>query len=35
MTKMKDLKKEGKLKDGTVVLLRPMVKADRKGLEIL
>jgi GNAT superfamily N-acetyltransferase len=32
MTEMKDLKKKGKLKDGTVVLLRPMVKADRKGL---
>jgi GNAT superfamily N-acetyltransferase len=32
MTKIKDLKKNGKLKDGTVVLLRPMVKADRKGL---
>ncbi len=33
MTEMKDLKKKGKLKNGTVVLLRPMVKADRKGLE--
>jgi len=33
MTEMKELKKKGKLKDGTVVLLRPMVKADRKGLE--
>lgn len=32
MTKMIDLKKKGKLKDGTVVLLRPMVKTDRKGL---
>ena len=32
MTKMKALKKKGKLKDGTVVLLRPMVKADRKRL---
>jgi len=33
MTEMKELKKNWKLKDGTVVLLRPMVKADRKGLE--
>lgn len=32
MAKMKDLKKHGKLKDGTVVLLRPMIKTDRKGL---
>ena len=32
MTEMKELKKHGKLKDGTVVLLRPMVRADRKGL---
>jgi GNAT superfamily N-acetyltransferase len=32
MTGMKDLKKNGKLKDGTVVMLRPMVKDDRKAL---
>jgi putative acetyltransferase len=32
MTGMKDLKKKGKLKNGSEVLLRPMVKADRKGL---
>ena len=32
MTKMKGLKKKGKLKDGTEVLLRPMVKTDRKQL---
>lgn len=32
MTEMKDLIKKGKLKDGTVVLLRPMVKDDRKEL---
>jgi GNAT superfamily N-acetyltransferase len=32
MAKMKDLKKNGKLKDGTVVLLRPMIKTDRKEL---
>ena len=32
MTTMKDLTKKGKLKDDTVVLLRPMVKADRKEL---
>ena len=32
MTEMKDLTKNGKLKDGTVVLLRPMVKDDRKAL---
>lgn len=31
-TEMKDLKKKGKLKDGTVVLLRPMLKTDRKGM---
>ena len=30
MSKMEDLKKTGKLKDGTEVLLRPMVKADRE-----
>jgi GNAT superfamily N-acetyltransferase len=32
MADMKDLKKKGKLKDGTEVLLRPMVKADRKAV---
>jgi GNAT superfamily N-acetyltransferase len=32
MTEMKDLKKNGKLKDGTIVQLRPMVKDDRKAL---
>ena len=32
MTEMKDLKKNGKLKDGSEVLLRPMVKSDRKAL---
>jgi len=32
MTEMKNLKKDGKLKDGTIVQLRPMVKADRRGL---
>ena len=32
MTALKDLKKHGKLKDGTIVLLRPMVKDDRKAL---
>jgi GNAT superfamily N-acetyltransferase len=32
MTEMMKLKKKGKLKDGTVVLLRPMVKVDRKEL---
>jgi GNAT superfamily N-acetyltransferase len=32
MSKMKDLKKKGKLKDGTTVLLRPMIKEDRKGV---
>lgn len=30
MTKTQDLKKTGKLKDGTEVILRPMVKADRE-----
>jgi len=30
MAEMEDLKKTGKLKDGTEVLLRPMVKADRE-----
>ena len=30
MAKMEDLKKTGKLKDGTEVLLRPMVKTDRE-----
>ena len=34
MTEMKDLKKNGKLKDGTEVLLRPMVKFDREALGI-
>ena len=29
MTEMQELKKKGKLKDGTEVLLRPMVKEDR------
>ncbi|MEJ2656446.1 MAG: GNAT family N-acetyltransferase [Desulfobacterales bacterium] len=29
---MKELKKKGKLKDGSEVLLRPMVKSDRKTL---
>jgi GNAT superfamily N-acetyltransferase len=32
MTEMNDLKKKGKLKDGTEVLLRPMVKDDRKAV---
>ena len=32
MTALKDLKKHGKLKDGRIVLLRPMVKDDRKAL---
>ena len=32
MMKMKGLKKKGKLKDGTEVHLRPMVKTDRKQL---
>ena len=32
MTEMNYLKKMGKLKDGTEVLLRPMVKADRKAV---
>ena len=32
MTEMNDLKKKGKLKNGTEVLLRPMVKADRKAV---
>ncbi len=32
MTKMEGLEKKGKLKDGTEVLLRPMVKTDRKQL---
>lgn len=32
MSKMKDLIKKGKLKDGTEVLLRPMVKGDRKSV---
>jgi GNAT superfamily N-acetyltransferase len=32
MAEMIDLKKKGKLKDGSIVLLRPMVKADRKAL---
>jgi RimJ/RimL family protein N-acetyltransferase len=32
MTEMTDLKKSGKLKDGTEVLLRPMVKSDREAL---
>jgi len=32
MTEMNDLKKMGKLKNGTEVLLRPMVKADRKAV---
>ncbi len=32
MTKMKDLKKNGKLKNGSEVLLRPMVKSDRKAV---
>jgi len=30
MTKTQDLKKTGRLKDGTKVILRPMVKADRE-----
>lgn len=32
MTKMEYLEKKGKLKDGTEVMLRPMVQADRKPL---
>ena len=32
MTKMEGFKKKGKLKDGTEVLLRPMVRTDRKQL---
>lgn len=32
MTGMQDLKKTGKLKDGTEVLLRPMIKTDQKLL---
>ena len=32
MTEMNDFKKMGKLKNGTEVLLRPMVKADRKAV---
>lgn len=32
MTDMDNLKKEGKLKDGSQVLLRPMVKTDRRAL---
>ena len=32
MTALKDLKKHGKLKDGTIVLLRPMIKTDRNSL---
>jgi GNAT superfamily N-acetyltransferase len=32
MTEMKNLQKKGKLKNGTIVLLRPMVKDDRKTL---
>ena len=32
MTEVHELKKTGKLKDGTAVLLRPMVKGDRKSL---
>jgi GNAT superfamily N-acetyltransferase len=32
MTKMKELQKKGKLKDGSEVLLRPMVKSDREAL---
>jgi len=32
MTDMENLKKTGKLKDGTKVLLRPMVMADRKAV---
>jgi len=32
MTQMKNLKKKGRLKDGTTVLLRPMVKDDRKEM---
>ena len=32
MTEMNNLKKMGKLKNGTEVLLRPMVKADRKAV---
>ena len=33
MTKMDGLKKKGTLKDGIEVILRPMVKTDRKALE--
>jgi RimJ/RimL family protein N-acetyltransferase len=32
MTEMKDLKKKGMLKNGSEVLLRPMVKSDRKAV---
>jgi RimJ/RimL family protein N-acetyltransferase len=32
MTKMTEFKKKGKLKDGSEVLLRPMVKSDREAL---
>lgn len=32
MTEMKNLKKKGKLKDDSMVLLRPMVKSDRKAV---
>jgi RimJ/RimL family protein N-acetyltransferase len=32
MTEMKELKKKGTLKDGSEILLRPMVKSDREAL---
>jgi len=34
MTKMKELKKKWKLKDGSEVLLRPMIKSDREALGV-